>query len=56
MGVTNQQLARHMRTTEATVSRWRSGVIPRESARRKIARRLDTSEAALGWTTEEAAA
>ena len=43
-----QQLADELRTTQATVSRWRGGRLPREPQLQALADRLGWSDAELG--------
>lgn len=59
--IKNTEVANALKTTESNVSRWRSGVLPRESTRRALVRFINkkdgfdpVTEADLGWETEAA--
>ena len=61
-GIRNLEVARALKTGDATVSRWRSGVMPRESSRRAIIRAINRkpgfppiTAADLGWPEKEVA-
>jgi hypothetical protein len=45
--ITQVELARRLRTSEATVSRWVNGQVPRPISRKRIARALRIPEAEL---------